>query len=76
MIEAVYFLPGSSCGQGLKPPLESGFKKRQFLRADSSGAGKGEGGSYMGYIGMCRCEGYGFQAVYSRIGYINQSVWV
>ena len=24
---------------------------------------------YMGYIGMCRCEGYGFQAVYSRIGY-------
>ena len=30
----------------------------------------------MGSIGMCRCEGYGFQAVYSRIGYINQSVWV
>jgi len=37
----------------------------------------GGGGAlpYMGYIGMCRCEGYGFQAVYSRIGYINQSVW-
>ena len=32
--------------------------------------------AYMGYMGMCRCEGYGFQAVYSRIGYINQSVWV
>ena len=31
---------------------------------------------YMGYIAMCRCEGYGFQAVYSRIGYINQSIWV
>ena len=31
---------------------------------------------YMGYIGMCRSEGYGFQVVYSRIGYINQSVWV
>ena len=31
---------------------------------------------YTGYIGMCRCEGYGFQAVYSRIGYINQSVWL
>ena len=30
---------------------------------------------YMGHIGMCRCEGYGFQAVYSSIGYINQSVW-
>ena len=25
-------------------------------------------------IGMCHCEGYCFQAVYSRIGYINQSV--
>ena len=31
---------------------------------------------YMGNIGMCRCEGYGSQAVYSRIGYINPSVWV
>ena len=31
---------------------------------------------HMGYIGMCHCEGYGFQAGYSRIGYINQSVWV
>ena len=30
---------------------------------------------YMGYTGMCRCEGYGFQVVYSRIGYINHSVW-
>ena len=24
---------------------------------------------YMGYIGTCHCEGYGFQAVYSSIGY-------
>ena len=32
--------------------------------------------AYMGYIGMCRCEGYGFEAVYSGIGYINQRVWV
>ena len=41
--------------------------------------GPGGGGGvlpYMGYIGMCRCEGNGFQAVYSSIGYINQSVWV
>ena len=30
---------------------------------------------YMGYICMCRCEGYDFQAAYSSIGYINQSVW-
>ena len=29
---------------------------------------------YMGYIGMCRCEGYGFQAVFSEIGFINQRV--
>ena len=27
-----------------------------------------------GYIGMCRCERYGFQAVYSVIGYIDQRV--
>ena len=31
---------------------------------------------YMGYIGMCRCKGYGFQAFYSRIGYITQRVRV
>ena len=46
----------------------------QFLRVFPR-----EGGGvlpYMGHIGMCRCEGYGFQAVYSSIGYINQSVWV
>ena len=42
---------------------------------DSPGGGEGVL-PYMGYIGMCRCEGYGFQAVYSRIGYINQNIWV
>ena len=31
---------------------------------------------YMSYIGMCRCEGYGFQRVYSRIGSRNQRVLV
>ena len=31
---------------------------------------------YMGHISMCRCEGYGFHAVYSSIGYKNQSFWV
>ena len=32
--------------------------------------GRSPGGllPYMGYIEMCRCEEYGFQAVYSRIG--------
>ena len=40
--------------------------------------GWGGGGvlPYMGYIAMCCSEGYGFQAVYSRIGYINQKIWV
>ena len=36
---------------------------------------RGGGGGilpYMSYIGMYRCEGYGFQAVYSRIGYIKR----
>ena len=28
---------------------------------------------HMGYIAMCRCEGYGFQAVYTRIGCIYKS---
>ena len=28
----------------------------------------------MGYTGMCHCEGYGFQAVYSGIEYTNQRV--
>ena len=42
----------------------------------SPGGGGGGLLPYMGYIGMCRCERYGFQAVYSSIGYINQSVWV
>ena len=29
---------------------------------------------YMGYIGMCCCEGCGFQAVHSGIGCLSQSV--
>ena len=46
--------------------------------AESREEARGGGGvlPYRGHIGMCRCEGYGFQAVYSSIGYINQSVWV
>ena len=40
------------------------------------GGGAGGGFPYIGYIGMCCCEGYGFQEVYSWIGYINQRVWV
>ena len=37
----------------------------------SPGGGGGGAGwdvlSYMGYIGMCHCEGYSFQVVYSGI---------
>ena len=40
------------------------------------GVGGGAVLPYMGYIGMFRCERYGFQAVYSRIGYINHRVRV
>jgi len=51
-------------------------EKAPFLSSSGVVWTWGEAPPYMGYIGMCRCEGYGFQAVYSRIGYINQSVWV
>ena len=51
--------------------LEPLFARSSFLAREGGGVLP-----YMGYIGMCLCEGYGFQAVYSRIGYINQSVWV
>ena len=52
--------------------------RKRGLYVCNQGFSPGGGGAlpYMGYIGMCRCEGYGFQAVYSRIGYIDQSVWV
>ena len=38
--------------------------------------GGGEGTAIYGLYSMCHCEWYGFQAVYSGIGYINQRVWV
>ena len=37
------------------------------------GGGGGVVLPYMGYIGMCRGEGYGFQAAYCEVGYINWS---
>ena len=43
---------------------------RQGFSVVSRGWG-GEVLPYMGYIGMCCCEGYGFQAVYPGIGYIT-----
>jgi len=47
-----------------------------YQNLPGGGGGRGAVLPYMGSIGMCRCEGYGFQAVYSRIRYINQNVWV
>ena len=38
--------------------------------------GGGEVLPHMSYIGMCRCEGYSFQRVYSRIGHRNQRILV
>ena len=63
-----------SCYLLYKLWLDKPEKWQSILNRQSSR----EGGvlPYVGYIGMCRCEGYGFQVVYSRIGYINQSVWV
>ena len=49
---------------------------RDNVEAHNRGRSPGGVLPYIGHIGMCRCEGYGFQAVYSSIGYINQSVWV
>ena len=58
-------------------PIESTFHFLLTVFAQASYSPRGGGVlPYMGYIGMYRCEGYGFEAVYSRIGYINQSVWV
>ena len=51
--------------------MQSEYKEK---KEDAKGPGRVL--PYMGYIGMCRCEGYGFQAVYSRIRYANQRVWV
>ena len=37
---------------------------------------QGEVLTYINYMGMCRSEGYGFQAVQSEIRYKNQSALV
>ena len=59
----------------LHPPPPPKKKKKKKL--DQAKGDHPEGVlPYMGHIGMCSCEGYGFQAVYSSIGYTNQSVWV
>ena len=60
----------------LSERLKQARRNSKLQFAKSYGGGGGGVLPYMGYIGMCRCEGYGSQVVYSRIWYINQSVWV
>ena len=47
-----------------------------YLKVHNLGGGGGGGLTYMGHMAMCRYEGYGFQAVYSGIEYINHSARV
>ena len=51
------------------------YNRRENLRFLGIPGGRGVL-PYKGYISRCCCEWYDFQAVYSRIGYINQSDWV
>jgi len=67
------FKGGASDESRLLRSYESDVGTMYFLLSLPPGVGVL---SYMGHLGMCRCEGYGFQSVYSSIGYINQSVWV
>ena len=54
------------------------IKRNTKLKQSFNSREGGRGGGvlpYMAYIGMCRWEGYGFQAAYSKIGYIYQRIW-
>ena len=62
------------CGKPILPtPVAKDLGVFLVLRSMPGGGGLLP---YMTYIGMCRCEGYGFQRVYSRIGCRNQRVLV
>ena len=60
----------------VKKNVKQGNQGVVHLNVFGSGGGGGGVLPYMGYIGMCRCKGYGFQALYSSVGNIIQSVWV
>ena len=75
--------PGQNLNLHVSHVAWSGLNLSGYYRSGGSvgvaGAGHRPGVGvlpYMGYIGICRCEGCGFLAVCSRIGYINQSVCV
>ena len=65
---------GGGVGGERFPPLSLSLTSLSFLLLSHFALNSTIWTPYRGYIGMCRCEGYGFQAVYSRIGHINQSV--
>jgi len=73
---ALLFLRGKN--EGLFDPEILGLTGLKHMNESYVEPREGGGGVLpkIGKKGMCRGEGYGFQAVYSRIGYINQSVWV
>ena len=51
------------------------FIKTSYLLIKRTMALWSPGGTAIyGQYSMCRCEGYGFQAVYSGIGHINQRI--
>ena len=55
------------------------FGRLYMLQLQYWSSSGGRGGGYCHLwpiIGICHSEGYGFQAVYSGIGYVNQRVWV
>ena len=66
----VHFI--SSRGTEYEVPVITAFRTNNLAASNPRGGVL----PYMGHIAMCRCEGYVFQAVYSSIGYINQSGWV
>ena len=59
-----------------KEPLSMVRDSRDHLRLVITKPGGGGETAIYGLYRYVPCEGYGFQAVYSRIGYMNQSVWV
>ena len=61
----------SSRGTEYQVPVITAFRTNNLAASNPGGVLP-----YMGHIAICRCEGYVFQAVYSSIGYINQSGWV
>ena len=70
----LYWFVSSALFSSENEKSESEERFKRPVQALPSNPGGGSGRychSYMGHIGMCRCEGYSFQAVYSGIGYMN-----